>query len=70
MTHGDVSIRNSAETWRSPQSGIPLRDVQDAAGHVDPRTTRHYDRAWFTLDRFPDYELAAYLAPADGAILG
>jgi hypothetical protein len=25
-------------------SGVPLEDVQDLAGHADPRTTRLYDR--------------------------
>jgi len=26
------------------EAGVPLEDVQDAAGHADPRTTRRYDR--------------------------
>ena len=26
-------------------AGVPLRDVQDAASHADPRTTMRYDRA-------------------------
>jgi integrase/recombinase XerD len=26
-------------------AGVPLRDVQDAMGHADPRTTRRYDRS-------------------------
>ena len=34
------------------------RDVQDAAGHADPRTTRRYDRARHLLDRHPTYMLA------------
>jgi fermentation-respiration switch protein FrsA (DUF1100 family) len=25
------------------EAGVPLEDVQDAAGHADPRTTRRYD---------------------------
>ena len=25
-------------------AGVPLRDVQEAASHADPRTTRIYDR--------------------------
>lgn len=32
-------------------AGVPLRDVQDAAGHADPRTTRRYDRGRGALDR-------------------
>ena len=43
-------------------AGVPLRDVQDAAGHADPRTTRRYDRARHNLDRAATYAVAAYLA--------
>jgi integrase/recombinase XerD len=43
-------------------AGVSLRDVQDAAGHADPRTTRRYDRARHNLDRAATYALAAYLA--------
>jgi integrase/recombinase XerD len=43
-------------------AGATLRDVQDYAGHRDPRTTRRYDRARDNLDRSPAYTLAAYLA--------
>jgi integrase len=32
-------------------AGVPLRDVQEAASHADPRTTMHYDRARVSLDR-------------------
>jgi hypothetical protein len=32
----------------SLDAGTSLRDVQDAAGHADPRTTRQYDRARHT----------------------
>jgi integrase/recombinase XerD len=42
-------------------AGVPLRDVQDAAGHADPRTTRRYDRARHSLDRHATYKVAAYL---------
>lgn len=33
------------------EAGVPLEDVQDAAGHADPRTTRRYDRGRHSLDR-------------------
>jgi len=31
--------------------GSPLRDVQEAASHADPRTTMRHDRARGSLDR-------------------
>jgi integrase len=31
-------------------AGVPLRDVQEAASHADPRTTIRYDRARGSLD--------------------
>jgi site-specific recombinase XerD len=43
-------------------AGVPLRDVQIAARHVDPRTTMRYDRTRRNLDRHPNYILAAYMA--------
>lgn len=46
-------------------AGGSERDLQDAMGHADPRTTRRYDRARYTLDRSPGYLLASYLAPAE-----
>jgi len=45
-------------------AGVPLRDVQDAASHADPRTTMRYDRARGSLDRHATYIVAAYLAGA------
>jgi len=42
-------------------AGVPLQDVQDAAGHRDPRTTRRYDRSRHNLDRHPTYVPAAHL---------
>ena len=43
-------------------AGVDLRDVQIAARHADPRTTRRYDRARKNLDRHPNYILAAFMA--------
>lgn len=39
-------------------AGIPLRDVQYALGHEDPRTTEGYDRSSLSRDRHPSYLLA------------
>jgi integrase/recombinase XerD len=46
----------------SLDAGASLRDVQDAAGHADPRTTRRYDRARHNLDKHPTYALASLVA--------
>ena len=45
-------------------AGVDLRDVRVAARHADPRTTMRYDRARTTLDRHPNYILAAFMASA------
>ncbi len=45
-------------------AGVPLRDVQDAASHADPRTTMRYDRARVSLDRHATYIVAAFIAGA------
>jgi integrase/recombinase XerD len=42
----------------SLDAGASLRDVQDAAGHADPRTTGRHDRARHNLDRHLTYALA------------
>jgi integrase/recombinase XerD len=55
------SLRHSAITF-ALDAGATLRDVQDYAGHNDPRTTRRYDHARDSLDRNAAYAVAAYLA--------
>ena len=45
-------------------AGVPLRDVQEAASHADPRTTMRYDLARVSLDRHATFIVAAYLAGA------
>ena len=45
-------------------AGVPLRDVQEAASHADPRTTMRYDRGRGSLDRHATYIVAAYVAGA------
>jgi site-specific recombinase XerD len=43
-------------------TGIPLRDMQYAMRHADPRTTLRYDMAKANLDRHAAHAVAAYLA--------
>ena len=49
---------------RQLDAGVPLRDVQEAASHADPRTTIRYDRARGSLDRHATYIVATYVAGA------
>ncbi len=45
-------------------AGVPLRDVQEAASHADPRTTAPYDRARVSLDRHATYMVSTFIAGA------
>ena len=45
-------------------ANVPLRDVQEAASHADPRTTIRYDRGRASLDRHATYIVAAFVAGA------
>ncbi len=45
-------------------ASVPLRDVQEAASHADPRTTMRYDRGRQSLDRHPTYIVATFVAGA------
>jgi integrase/recombinase XerD len=47
----------------SLDEGASLRDVQDAARHADPRTTRRYDRNRNNLSRYPTHRLSGALEP-------
>lgn len=53
------------------EEGVPLRDVQLAVGHADPRTTERYDQRRMSPDKHPSYRRAAQLADssADGGHL-
>lgn len=43
-------------------AGVPLHEMQDAAGHRDPRTTQRYNRRRGRLDGHPAYKMAAAMA--------
>ena len=43
-------------------AGVPLRDVQEAASHADPRTTTRDDRGRRSLDRHATYIGATFIA--------
>lgn len=55
------SLRHSFIT-AALDAGVPLRDVQIAARHADPRTTTRYDRARHNLDRHASYVVTAFIA--------
>ncbi len=55
------SLRHSFIT-AALDAGVPLRDVQEAASHADPRTTMRYDRARQPLDRHATYIVATFVA--------
>jgi site-specific recombinase XerD len=57
------SLRHSFITAAS-DAGVPLRDVQIAAHHADPRTTTRSDRARNNLDRHASYIVTAFIAGA------
>lgn len=52
----------SAFIMAALDAGVPLRDVQIAARHADPRTTTIYDRRRENFDRHAAYVVVAYVA--------
>lgn len=64
---GPHSLRHAFVTT-ALDAKVELRDVQDAAGHADPRTTRRYDRGRHNLDRHATYAVASYLAEPVAAL--
>lgn len=54
------SLRHTFVTL-SLEAGVPLHDVQDAAGHSDPRTTQRYNRARHRLEQHATYAMTAFL---------
>ena len=57
------SLRHSFIT-AALDAGVPLRDVQEAARHADPRSTMSSDRARRSLDRHATYIVATFVAGA------
>jgi len=55
------SLRHSFIT-AALDAGVPLRDVQTAARHADPRTTTRYHRARNNLDRHASYIVTTFIA--------
>lgn len=57
---GQLSPHSLRHTFATDylDAGGNLRDLQDAMGHADPRTTRRYDRSRHNLDRHPAHVLA------------
>jgi integrase/recombinase XerD len=62
--HTMSAERRHAFITAALDAGVPLRDVQEAASHADPRTTMRYDRARTSLDRHATYIVAAFIAGA------
>jgi integrase len=54
LRHGFITAALDAD--------VPLCDTQEAASHVDPRTTMRYDRARVSLDRRPTHIVSAFIA--------
>ena len=61
---GPHTLRHAFITAASMDAGVPLRDVQEAASHADPRTTMRHDRARVSLDRHATYIVATFIAGA------
>ena len=64
VRRADLLSRVGTLLSTSFDAGIPLRHVQEAASHADPRTTMRYDRARTSPDRNATYTVAAYVAGA------
>ena len=60
---GPHSFRHAFMT-AALDTGVSLRDVQQAASHADAGTTMRYDRARQSLDRHATYIVAAFVAGA------
>ena len=64
MLVGDLPLPHLLLKTAALDAGVPLRDVQEAASHADPRTTMRYDRARVSLDRHATYIVSTFIAGA------
>ena len=58
----DPHMLRAAFIMAALDAGVPLRDVQLAARHADPRTTTIYDRRRQNFDRHAAYVVVAFVA--------
>ena len=57
----DFALDAAAFITAALDAGVPLRDVQLAARHADPRTTTVYDRRRQNFDRHAAYVVVAFV---------
>jgi integrase/recombinase XerD len=61
LDHVHPHMLRAAFIMAALDAGVPLRDVQLAARHADPRTTTIYDRRRQNLDRHAAYAVVAFV---------
>ncbi len=61
LDHVHPHMLRAAFIMAALDAGVPLRDVQLAARHADPRTTTAYDRRRQNLDRHAAYAVVAFV---------
>ena len=61
LDHVHPHMLRAAFIMAALDAGVPLRDVQLAARHADPRTTTVYDRRRQNLDRHAAYAVVAFV---------
>jgi len=65
LDHVHPHMLRAAFIMAALDAGVPLRDMQLAARHADPRTTTIYDRRRQNLDRHAAYAVVAFVPTAD-----
>ena len=66
LGHVYPHLLRGAFSMAALDAGVPLRDVQLAARHADPRKTTIYDRRRENFDRHAAYVVVAFVAGARG----